>query len=206
MKLKMKLNSIYILIGTVVLSSCVAGPDNPGVEFAPQMYHSTPYEALSQVTDKEAGAWLSSTDNEGHSEFYNSNRYNDFGMTMREPVAGTIKRGQYLPIRFDPDDFESAEKLLVNPLDSTAATVADGKTLFGRFCVHCHGKEGLGDGKVGKVFLGVTPFTSASVIDKGTGHIYQVITNGKGRMGSHASQISPMERWKIAMYVKVLQQ
>jgi hypothetical protein len=25
-------------------------------------------------------------------------------------------------------------------------------------------------------------------------------------MGSHASQISPEERWKIAMYVKVLQQ
>lgn len=202
----MKINTLYVILGALILSSCAAGPDNPGVEFSPQMYHSAPYEPLSQVTDKEVGRWLSSTDNEGHAEFYNSNPYNDYNMTMREPVPGTIKRGQYLPVQFAADDYESADKLLVNPVDSTKANIADGKALYGRFCIHCHGKDGLGDGKVGQVFKGVTAYTSASVADKGPGHIYQVITNGKGRMGSHASQLSPEERWKIAMYVKVLQQ
>lgn len=202
----MKINIIYISIGVLFLFSCAAGPDNPGVEFSPQMYHSTPYEGLSQITDIESGRWLSSNGEGDHAEFYNSNPYNTYGMTMREPVPGTIKRGQYLTPSFAADDYASAERLLENPLDSTAAIIADGKALYTRFCTHCHGSKGLGDGKVGMVYKGVTAYTSASVVDKGPGHIYQVITNGKGRMGSHASQISPEERWKIAMYVKVLQQ
>ncbi|MBV6644159.1 MAG: cytochrome c, partial [Cyclobacteriaceae bacterium] len=98
-----------------------------------------------------------------------------------------------------------AAKLLVNPLDSTADVVKAGKELYGRFCEHCHGKEGLGDGKVGQVYKGVTAYTSASVVDKPGGHIYHVITNGKGRMGAHASQISSEDRWKIVRYVQVLQ-
>jgi hypothetical protein len=37
------------------------------------------------------------------------------------------------------------------------------------------------------------------------GHIYYVITNGKGRMAQHASQVEPLERWKIVNYVRELQ-
>ena len=122
---------------------------------------------------------VSSNGEDVPAEFYNSNPYNAFNMTMREPVKGTVKRGQYLTPTFAPDDYAAADLLLENPLDSTKAILADGKALYTRFCSHCHGAKGMGDGKVGKVY--------------------------KGR-GSHASQISPEERWKIAMYVKVLQQ
>jgi mono/diheme cytochrome c family protein len=204
---KMKLNSLYILsIVSLFLLGCAAGPDDTGVEYAPQMYHSTPYEPLSQVTDTDAGTWLSSSDNEDHGEFYNSNPYNPHGMTMREPVKGTVKRGQYLPVRMAPDDYEMAAELLTNPTDSTAAVLKEGKALYETFCIHCHGEKGMGDGKVGKVYKGVTAYTSASVIDKPEGHIYQVITHGKGRMGAHGSQISEEDRWKIVRYVQVLQQ
>ena len=34
------------------------------------------------------------------------------------------------------------------------------------------------------------------------GHIFNVITNGKGRMMPHGTQVNPEERWKIALYVK----
>ncbi|MDH5609758.1 MAG: cytochrome c, partial [Cyclobacteriaceae bacterium] len=81
---------------TLFLASCAAGPDDTGVEYAQQMYHSIAYEGLSQIQDPEAGRWLTSTEEETHAEFYNSNPYNSFAMTMREPVAGTVKRGQYL--------------------------------------------------------------------------------------------------------------
>jgi hypothetical protein len=37
------------------------------------------------------------------------------------------------------------------------------------------------------------------------GHIFHVITYGKGLMGSHGSQVSEEDRWKIAKYVKELQ-
>ncbi len=62
----------------VVLGACTAGPDNTGLEYAPQMYHSTPYEPLSQIQDKEIGGWLDSNPEDEHGEFYNSNEYNAF--------------------------------------------------------------------------------------------------------------------------------
>jgi hypothetical protein len=37
------------------------------------------------------------------------------------------------------------------------------------------------------------------------GHIFHVITHGKGLMWAHGSQISVEDRWKIARYVKTLQ-
>ncbi len=37
------------------------------------------------------------------------------------------------------------------------------------------------------------------------GHIYHVIEWGRNRMMPHGSQVNPEERWKIAMYVHVLQ-
>ena len=73
---------VYLLsIGTAVLaslSSCRKNPNNPGTEYASQMYHSVPYEGLSQVTDPER-------------DDYNSNVNNPHNMNMREPVSGTVK-------------------------------------------------------------------------------------------------------------------
>ena len=47
------INTFLILL---IISSCAARKDNPGVEYAPNMYHSVPYEPLSQVKDKEIGS------------------------------------------------------------------------------------------------------------------------------------------------------
>ena len=188
----------------VVLGACTAGPDNTGLEYAPQMYHSTPYEPLSQIQDKEVGGWLDSNPEDEHGEFYNSNEHNAFGMTMREPVEGTIKRGGNLPDHIAPDDYETAEAELKSPFVAEDV-VGEGGKLYQRFCQHCHGAGGLGDGIVGKKFKGVPSYNSAAVKDKGEGHIYHVITHGKGRMGAHASQLSVDERWKIVAYVQTLQ-
>lgn len=206
MKIEKLINQfVFPMLAIALLSGCAASGDNPGLEYAPQMYHSTPYEPLSQIQDEEAGQWLTSTENEDHGEFYNSNRYNPNGMTMREPVPNTVKRGKYLPTHIAKEDYALAEASLMNPLDSSKAIIGEGKVLYERFCDHCHGAKGQGDGSVGQVYKGVTSYTSASVKDKGAGHIYHVITNGKGRMGAHASQISEDDRWKIVRYVQTLQ-
>lgn len=209
-------NLPILIIVAVILAGCAAGPDDTGVEYAPNMYHAVPYEPLAQITDESAGAWvnvldpiMSYDDNRepdmDASEYYSSNPNNPFRMNMREPVAGTVKRGSSLSPRVAADDYETAAAILMNPTDSSEAVVKQGKVLYERFCDHCHGSEGLGDGDVGKVFLGVTAYTSASVIDKPGGHLFHVITNGKGRMGAHGSQISEEDRWKIVRYVQVLQ-
>lgn len=198
-------NSLVVVVVAVVLAGCAASGDNQGLEYAPQMYHSTPYEPLSQIKDTEAGRGVTSSELEEHAEFYNSNPYNAFDMTMREPVANTVKRGQYLPNHIDPLDYETAEANLINPLDSSQVVIKDGKILYERFCEHCHGAKGQGDGLVGKEYKGVTSYTSSTVKDKKGGHIFHVITHGKGRMGAHASQISVEDRWKIVRYVQTLQ-
>ena len=196
---------MVVVMGYAMLS-CAARDNNPGLEYAPQMYHSIPYEGLSQIKDKEAGRWLTSMD-DVDGEFYTSNPNNPNEMNMREPVANTVRRSKqgYLPYRIPKDSLEIAAATMKNPLDSSAAILDEGKILFERFCEHCHGSSGLGDGLVGEVFKGVTPYNSRAVKDKPEGHIFHVITHGKGRMGAHASQLSVEERWKIVRYVQTLQ-
>jgi mono/diheme cytochrome c family protein len=207
-------NMNYIRIGALLvilalltwLSGCKAKDDYTGLEYAPQMYHSIPYEPLKQVKDKSAGLWLTSTGgNVG--EFYTSNPNNPHEMNMRLPADQTVRRTDftYLPYRIPKDSLEMAAELALNPLDSTEAIVKEGKVLYERFCLHCHGEKGMGDGMVGQVYKGVTAYTSAAVKDKPGGHVFHVITHGKGRMGAHGSQISVNDRWKIVRYVQVLQ-
>jgi len=92
-----------------------------------------------------------------------------------------------------------------NPLDSTAAIVAEGKALYTSYCQHCHGAKGEGDGKVADKYAGVANLKGDSYLNISEGHIFQVITHGAGLMQPHGSQISPEDRWKIAKYVKTLQ-
>jgi len=189
---------------SLMLLSCSADKDNPGVEYAPNMYHSTPYEPLSQVTDKEIGSWLDSNPDDNHGEFYNSNPYNPYGMTMRDPVPNTVKRSSYLPYRIPKDSLELAA-FIKNPLASTEEVLKEGKVLYTRYCIHCHGEKGMGDGLVGIAYKGVTAYNSRAVKNRSEGEIFHVITHGKGRMWAHGSQVSIENRWKIVKYVQTLQ-
>ena len=201
----------YIVIAAlaVLVAGCKASGDDTGLEYAPQMYHTIPYEPLTQIKDKDAGEWLSS-DEDGVGEFYNSNPNNPHEMTMRVPPANTVPRNAngWLPYRIPKDSLTLAAATMKNPLDSSEAVLAQGKVLYERFCDHCHGEQGLGadKGSVGDVFKGVPAYNSAAVKDATEGHIFHVITQGKGLMGAHGSQISPEDRWRIVRYVQTLQQ
>lgn len=203
-----------IIIGVsaaVVLAGCSASGDNPGVEYAPNMYHAVPYEPLTQIVDKDAGQWLTSIEYpDGHGEFYNSNNWNvrvmNSPMNMRIPPANTVKRNKYgwLPYRLEKDSLAQADRIK-NPLDSTAAILAKGKPLYDVYCGHCHGAKGAGDGKVAEKYAGVPNYNSDALKNISEGHIFHVITHGKGLMWAHGSQLHPDERWAIARYVKTLQ-
>lgn len=205
----MTIKSILAGVSVGALLSGCAGGDNPGREYAPNMYHSVAYEPLSQITDESAGTWVNSLDN-GRGEFFNSNKYNPFRMTMREPAPNTVKRNKYgwMPYRSKNVPKDSVPIITVglrNPLDSTATILAEGKILYETYCKHCHGAKAIGDGKVADKFAGVANLKGDSYLGITEGHIFHVITYGAGLMGSHGSQVSPEDRWKIAKYVKVLQ-
>ncbi len=190
------------VLATSLLAGCKAGGDNPGLEYAPQMYNSVAYEPLTQIKDESQGMWLSSRE-DGKGEFFNSNINNPHGMNMREPVANTVPRNKqgYLPYRLKAFELEQAA-LVKNPVLSSEAVLKDGEKLFVQYCVACHGKGGQGDGKAGEVIGGVANLTGGAYVNLPEGHIFHVITKGKGRMGAHGSQIPEESRWKIVHYVK----
>ncbi|WP_245620826.1 c-type cytochrome [Roseivirga seohaensis] len=201
-----RLKAFLPLIAIFALASCNASGDNPGTEYAPQMYHSIPYEPLTQIKEKDRGEWLSNRE-DGLGEFYNSNPNNAYEQNVKLPVAGTVRRTAdgVLPYRLGKDDIEAAS-LVENPLPETPEILAEGKRLYELYCDHCHGTTGQADGLVSPVFQGVPPYTAPALRNLSEGHIFHVITYGIRRMGAHGSQISPEKRWKIVKYVKQLQQ
>ena len=97
----MRINNIlWVASAAILVWGCKAGGDNQGLEYAPNMYHSVAYEPLSQITDENQGTITNALDN-GRGEFFNSNKYNPYRMTMREPAPNTVKRNKYgwLPYR-----------------------------------------------------------------------------------------------------------
>lgn len=195
------------------LAACEAEGDYPGMEYAPQMYHSVPYEPLSQITDASQGEWLSARADE-RGEFFNSNPYNPYRMNMRKPADNTVPRNAqgYLPFRMPKDTAGSdyyineAAANLKSPLNrEDESIISNGKVLYTTFCYPCHGQEGRGDGPVGMVYLGVANLAGGQVAQASEGHLFYVITHGRGRMWPHDKQISVEDRWKIVHYVQTLQ-
>ncbi len=202
----MKIANALVFAGSALaislLAGCKAGGDNPGLEYAPQMYHSVAYEPLTQIKDESQGSWLSNRE-DGKGEFYNSNINNPHAMNMREPVENTVPRNKqgYLPHRLKQFELEEAA-LIKNPVASSEAVLKDGERYYTQYCSTCHGKGGEGDGKAGEIIGGVANLKGGAYINLPEGHIFHVITKGKGRMGAHGSQIPVENRWKIVHYVK----
>ncbi len=183
---KLGLGLASVLFGGALLTGCHEAND-PGTEFAPQMYDSTPIEPLRQV----GGA---------------KNAYNPMGIHERVPAQGAIPRGKLAYFtHLAPEDIAGAETRLVNPYRSTPAMLEDGKVLYEQYCQHCHGEAGDGQGPVGIKFKGVPNYSTGAYKTMNAGHIFHVIQYGKGRMMPHGSQVNPQERWKIALYVAKLQ-
>ena len=55
--IKSNIHHILLIVLGISLWSCKAKDDFQGLEYAPNMYHSVPYEGLSQITDEGEGQW-----------------------------------------------------------------------------------------------------------------------------------------------------
>ena len=148
------------LSGVVALgaTSCKSSHDDPGTEFAPNMYHSVAYEPMTQTAGE-------------------LNTINPYGMNMRTPVKGTVPREKFakadgdtvngkllkmdmIARNIDKDDMASSETLLSNPYTATPENIEAGKAQYERYCQHCHGEAGKGDGPVAKMYKGVLVYSS----------------------------------------------
>lgn len=180
----------------LVLSSCVRDKQSPGYEYMPDMYRSPAIEAYvdyGEVRDTLRPE-LNTT------------------MSARQPVAGTVPMSEYamndMPytIPNTPEGYELAGEVLKSPYPQSKKIIEEGTKVYANFCVQCHGAKGQGDGAVvAKGGHPAPPAFDAALKDLPEGKMFHTVTYGKGLMGSHASQISKSDRWKVIAFVKTLQ-
>jgi mono/diheme cytochrome c family protein len=190
----MRFKSLYtaILIGSVaaLISSCSAGGEDTGYEYAPNMYHSFAYEPLTQEEDKP-------------------NTINPNGMNMRLPVAHTVARGQMDFAKYDfkvINEGYEASASLKNPVAASPEVIAEGNTLYNINCSPCHGEKGLGDGTI--VAAGKFPpppsYESDRIKTTPDGKMFYSIRYGKNLMGAYGTTLNPEQIWKVIHYIRTV--
>jgi len=185
-----------VALTAFALSSCVREEQSPGYEYMPDMYRSPAVEAYvdyGEVRDTIR-------------EPYN------LTISARKPVEGTVPMTDNfmndMPYMIPNTQagYQMAGDVLKSPFPQNEEYVEMGKGIYTNFCVQCHGTEGLGNGPV--VENGGHPAPQAyngPLKDLPEGKMFHTLTYGKGAMGSHASQLTKAERWKVVAYVKHLQ-
>lgn len=139
-------------------------------------------------------------------EPYEEGNFFGDGLSAREPVPGTIARGQ---LRLDAHLYEGKvdgklAETFPEPVD--LATLDHGRERFNIFCSACHDRAGTGGGMVVLRGFPAPPSLHIERLRKAPpGHFFDVITNGLGRMPSYKSQIPVRDRWAIVAYVRALQ-
>lgn len=178
----MNRNLILILTMLAVMLACDRTRSNTGWDYMPDMYYSNAFES------------------------YTPNPNFEDGLTMREPVEGTVPRDMVpFPYEKSDEDRLAAGEELVNPLEASEENLARGKEAYAIYCLSCHGQAGDGQGHLftSKRY----PYPPASLVNEKMvglpdGEIYHAITVGYGIMGAHGSMIRPEDRWKIILHIR----
>jgi mono/diheme cytochrome c family protein len=188
----MKKLSIISLSLTLLLIaiSCNEVKRKPGKTYMPDMAESRAYETYST-----SPIWKD-------------------GQTNREPVAGTVKRGETMPFHIAKDGIGDtthyfASRAVRNPLPAlNAVDMKEAERLYLIHCAICHGSKLDGNGPLYKGGDGPYPAKPATLVGDAKyesmpeGQMYYSLTYGKNLMGSYASQLATKERWMVISYIK----
>jgi mono/diheme cytochrome c family protein len=205
-----KLMAIATFAVSAMMTSCVSDSNSPGLEYMPDMYRSAPIEAYVDYGEfkgkyvdslvKDNPALLPPTGTVPYSKV----SLNDMPYEHGAPFGWDKSHGLY---GFDFDSTGYTDAIAdVNPIEYSDDVKKEGKALYGKFCIHCHGEKGDGQGSV--VTNGgypAPPSYQAALKDLPAGQIFYSVTYGKGLMGSHSSQLTKEERWKVVYHVQTLQ-
>ncbi|MSR17608.1 MAG: cytochrome c [Phycisphaerales bacterium] len=145
------------------------------------------------------------------------------GRSMRQPVAGTVARGDE---RLDTHYYNgvvAGQWATTLPAQATMSLklLERGQARFNIYCSACHGYAGAGDGMVnqralalvsnaqgpvdGTVWVTAKSLHDATVTVQPIGQLFNTITYGIRNMAGYGTQIPVEDRWAIAAYVKALQ-
>ncbi len=163
---------------------------------------------------------------------YKSYKKSDFfadEKSMREPVEGTVARGElrenkaFYTGKIDNPNLNSQVETTIDasgntlvssfpndiaefPFPVTQEIINRGQERYNIYCIVCHGPVGSGDGMVVRRGYPQPPtYHDDRLRNAPVGHFYDVMTNGWGKMNSYAAQIQPADRWAIVAYIRALQ-
>jgi mono/diheme cytochrome c family protein len=182
----------FIAFASVAMLSACRDKRSTGLEYARNMYDPIAYNQ-----------------DQPNKNFAN-------GITSQTPPANTDPVGfEKFQFANTPEGLAAAEAQMVNTMPLTEQNLLEGKKLYDVFCGVCHGEKGDGQGPITLLEKGITApalhgegkesSRGGLMSELSTGRIYHTIMYGYNAMGSHASQLSPEERWKVVSYVQQLQ-
>ena len=105
-----------------------------------------------------------------------------------------------------PEVIAALDRMLPNPIESTAASIERGRERFDIYCALCHGSTGNSDGTVSAALSGIVPLlTSDRARSYPDGYIYAIIQDGRGLMRQYGEKVRGDDRWHVINYIRVLQ-
>lgn len=139
--------------------------------------------------------------------FRESNFFAD-GMGMRQPVEGTIAKGDLREnTEFYTGKNENGEFLKNSPVAVDNKILDRGMERYNIYCSPCHGQVGDGKGIITKYAYPIPPTNlhDPRIRSVEDGYLYDVITNGIRNMPAYNHQIPVSDRWAIVGYIRSLQ-
>ena len=129
----------------------------------------------------------------------------------RPQVVNTVARGQlhedsyfYTGVVQGPNGYREEKNEM--PFPVTLEVLQRGHERFNIYCTPCHSRVGNGLGEI--VQRGYKPAANLHDqvrLSQPISHYFYVMTHGYGAMPDYASQLTPVDRWAVAAYVRALQ-
>jgi mono/diheme cytochrome c family protein len=128
------------------------------------------------------------------------------GRSARPQVANTVSRGQLDEDQYFYTGLVNGKEQDTMPYPVTLEVLQRGQERFNIYCTPCHSRVGNGDGMI--VQRGYKPagnFHDPKRLAQPLSHYFYVMTNGYGAMPDYSAQVTPVDRWAIAAYIRALQ-
>ena len=129
----------------------------------------------------------------------------------RPQVMNTVARGQlredsyfYTGVVQAADGYREEKNLM--PFPVTEEVLKRGQERFNIYCTPCHSRVGNGLGEI--VERGYKPAANLHDqvrLSQPISHYFYVMTHGYGAMPDYSSQLTPVDRWAVAAYIRALQ-
>jgi mono/diheme cytochrome c family protein len=144
------------------------------------------------------------------SEFFPDHR------SARYPVPGTVPRLDNVTMdaqQLDPASYFLSGKHgnafgndLPAELPLSRELMERGQNRYNIYCTPCHARVGDGNGMiVQRGFKHPPSFHVQRLRNAPIGYFYDIMSNGLGAMPDYAAQVTPADRWAIAVYIRALQ-